>query len=406
MKSNIKQGLFFLLIAVVMISLIFIIVSYFHRPAIKIGVMHSLSGTMAVSEKGVVDAVLLAVDEINQQGGLMGRKIKAVVRDGESSPRIFTEIAKALIEKDEVEAIFGCWTSSCRKAVLPVIEKNNHLLYYPLQYEGMELSKNVIYLGEVPNQQVLPALEWTFSEIGKRIYLIGSDYIYPRATNQVIKDQVEKWRGEIVGESYVPLGEKNFSSVVEDIRRVMPDAIFNTINGDSNLSFFKALRESNIYPKSVPTFSFSIAEDELSLFADVDMDGDFLVWNYLSDSNNHINQEFKKRFTEKYGAMSRIGNPMVTAYLGVHLWAKAVRMARTSEVEEVLKYTSDISIQGPGGMIYVEKNTHHTWKPIHIAQIDKNKQLRSVWFSKVPIAPQPFPQSRSEKEWKAFVDEF
>ncbi|MCW8880471.1 MAG: urea ABC transporter substrate-binding protein [Kangiellaceae bacterium] len=392
----------FLLISLA--TIVGIAVRFSDRLPIKVGVMHSLTGTMAISEKGVVDAVLFAIDEINQSGGLLGRKIETIVKDGESSPEKFATIAAALINQDQVDVVFGCWTSNCRKAVRPIFESHNHLLYYPLQYEGMESSKNIIYLGEVPNQQVIPALELAFSTIGKKIFLVGSDYIYPRATNEIIKDQVKQWRGEVVGESYVELGETDFSSVIEKIKSTKPQVIFNTINGDSNLSFFKALRDNQIMPEETPTFSFSISEDELTQFNGTQMAGDFLVWNYLQDLDNRFNQNFVSRFKAKYGEDRVIGNPMVSAYLGVHLWAKAVNSAKSSDVERVLSTATDLSIQGPSGMVYVETANRHTWKPIHIAKIEPGNRLKSVWFSKIPIAPKPFPESRSREEWLEFIE--
>ena len=377
---------------------------YMSRSPIKMGVLYSLTGNMSFSEKGMVDAVLLAVDEINQRGGLLGRKVEALVRDGKSSPDIFSEASKRLIEEDDVDVIFGCWTSSCRKSLVPIFEANDHLLYYALQYEGMEASKNVIYLGAVPNQQIVPALEWSFSKFGKRIYLIGSDYVYPHAANQVIKDQVAKWRGEIVGEAYVPLGSNKFGQVISDIHQTKPDVIFNTINGKSNLDFFRSLRASGISPDNIPTFSFSLSEEELSRFDNIEMAGDFIVSNYLQNIDNPVNARFVKRFKDKYGDDRVIGNSMQIAYMGVHLWAKAVEKAGTSDVSEVRDAASGISINGPSGMLYIEPETQHTWKSMYIAQVTRQMQLQSVWFSRAPIAPKPYPESRTEKDWSEYLE--
>lgn len=381
--------------------------SYYHisKKPIKVGILHSLTGNMSVSEASLVDAVLLAIEEINQQGGLLGRLIEPIISDGESNPGIFAANAEALITKNKVDVIFGCWTSSCRKAVVPVFEKYNHLLYYPLQYEGMESSKNVIYLGAVPNQQIIPALEWSFSKFGKKVYLIGSDYVYPRAANEVIKDQVDKWKGEISGEAYAPLGSADFDKIVDDITRTQPDVIFNTLNGDSNVHFFRALRGRGITPDNVPTFSFSISEVELQTYENVDMQGDYLVWNYLQNLDNEQNIAFVKRFKEKFGDDRVIGNSMHVAYLGVHLWAKAVTRAGSSAPEKVVLAASDISILGPGGMTYVEPKTHHTWKSIHIAKITAAKELESVWFSKIPIAPKPYPKTRTPEQWHTLLED-
>ncbi len=280
-----------------------------HQPTIKIGVMHSLTGNMAGSEKGMVDAVLFAVEEINRNGGLLGRQVDAIIKDGKSNPKEFARIAESLIIDDKVDVVFGCWTSNCRKAVLPIFESNEHLLYYPLQYEGLETSKNVIYLGAIPNQQVVPALEWVFNQIGKRIYLVGSDYVYPRATNEIIKHQTKKWRGKIVGERYRPLGDKDFSAIVEEIKALKPNVIFSTINGSSNSSFLKSLRANGVTAKEIPTFSFSISEEELTNFEKDQVVGDYLVWNYLQDLDNSLNKQFVSQFKSKFGINRSIGSP-------------------------------------------------------------------------------------------------
>ena len=402
--NKVKNKFIFFLAPLLAAIAIFLTYNAFYRPAIKIGVMHSLTGTMAISEQGMVDAVLLAVEEINQKGGLLGRKIKPIVKDGQSEPEQFAKIATSLIKKDKVDVVFGCWTSSCRKSVLPIFEHHDHLLYYPLQYEGIESSKNIIYLGAVPNQQIIPALEWALSKYGKRIYLIGSDYVYPHTANEIIKDQTKKWRGKIVGETYIPLGSHDFAAAIADIKNVKPNVIFSTVNGASNLSFFKALRANKIFSEDIPTFSFSISEDELTKFENIEMAGDYLVWNYLQGLDNKLNQAFVKRFKDRYGKNRSIGSPMVTAYMGVHLWAKAVERAGSSNVNKVKQTAIDLSIQGPGGMIYIEKKTQHTWMPIHIAKINKQNRLQSVWFSKVPIAPKPYPDSRTVEEWTQYIN--
>ncbi|NRB39361.1 MAG: urea ABC transporter substrate-binding protein [Pseudomonadales bacterium] len=390
------------ILAVLLIAAVGLVLSLNKSP-IKIGVMHSLTGHMAESEKSIVDALLFAVDEINAKGGINGQMIIPIVKDGRSDPDVFVRIAEELILQDEVDVVFGCWTSSCRKSVLPVFEKHNHLLYYSLQYEGLESSNNIIYLGAVPNQNMIPALEWSLSKRGKKIYLVGSDYVFPRAANAVIREQSLQWRGEIVGEQYLPLGAIDFRAIVEDIKKQQPDVIFNTINGHSNLEFFKSLRAAGITASMIPTISFSISEDELSQFKGVDLSGDILVWNYLQGLDNALNKQFVSGFHEKYGSDRRIGNPMVTAYTGLHLWAKAVRKAGSSKAEKVRPFASDLSIHGPGGMIYIEAETHHSWKSVHIARINENNSLESIWDSKVPIAPQPYPETRTVLEWQAFL---
>ena len=402
MNSKARDKIAYLVAALCVVALGY----HFHQDSnkpIALGIMFSLSGNMASSEKGMVEVVKMAVAELNERGGLLGRPIETVVRDGRSDPATFVKEAKFLIEKQQVDVVFGCWTSSCRKSVLPVFEANNHLLYYPVQYEGLESSKNIIYLGSVPNQQVTPAIEWVLSRLGKKIYLVGSDYVYPRATNQIITDQVQQWRGEIVGEQYLPLDGHDFSSIVEDIKKVKPDAIFNTINGASNSHFFKALRRQGITPEDSPTFSFSLSEGEIAAFQNIEMAGDFVVLNYIGSSLSAINQDFIQRYRAYSGDDQSVSEGMQLAYLGVHLWAKAVVAAGSSQVDAVRLAASDLSIHGPSGMLYIEKATQHAWKSMHIAQINERKELHSVWYSKVPIPPIPYPLNRTRVEWDEYL---
>jgi len=373
------------------------------KKPIQMGILFSLSGNMAKSEEGMVDAIELAVAELNAQGGLLGRQIETVIRDGRSDPEVFIDEAKSLVEKQQVDVVFGCWTSSCRKSVRPIFEDNNHLLYYPVQYEGLENSKNIVYLGSVPNQQVTPAIEWVLSRLGKRIYLVGSDYVYPRASNQIITDQVQQWRGEIVGEKYLPLGARDFSSIVEDIKRVKPDVIFNTVNGVSNTHFFKALRDGGVNASDIPTFSFSLSEGEIAALRNVSMAGDFVVLNYIGNSPDAVNQSFVQRFREHSKGTRVMSEGMALAYLGVKLWAKAVVAANSSKPAAVSLAASDLSIHGPSGMLYIEKSTQHVWKSMHIAEINEQHQLRSVWHSKVPIPPIPYPSNRTRVEWEQYL---
>ena len=398
------------LLATILLLVIVIVTGWYsyvrqYQSAIKVGVMHSKTGVMAFSELGMIDAVQFAIDEINAGGGLLGRQVETVVVDGKSSPDVFAQAAETLIDEHKVDVVFGCWTSSCRKSVLPVFEARNHLLYYPMQYEGMEYSDNIIYLGAVPNQQMIPALEWSFSMFGKQVYLVGSEYVFPRAANEVIKDQIYEWRGDVVGEAYVHLDDNQFDSVVSDIKRAKPDVIFNTLNGEGNVAFFRALRAAGISPRDIPTMSFSITEAELARFKGIDMKGDYLVWNYLQDLDNEENQVFLQAFRSRFGADRIVGASMLMAYMGVKLWAKAVERAGTSDVEAVRGAATGISIHSPGGMFYVEDKTHHTWRTMHIGRINDKFRLQSVWYSKVPIAPKPYPDTRSVEQWSDFLNQ-
>jgi urea transport system substrate-binding protein len=374
----------------------------YYKPPIKIGVVYSQSNYMSANEKPLIDAIELAVDKLNSdpKSLLLGRKVKTIIKDGESPDKVFARVTEELMTEG-VDVVFGCWTSSCRKRVIPIIEKHNSLLYYPLQYEGIEESDNVIYLGELPNQQIKPALEYAFGKLKKtNIYLVGSDYIFPRTANQVISVQAEAWGGKIVGYDYAPLGSTDFKAIVSRIKKAEPEVIFNTLNGISNASFFSELRRQGIHSKDIPSFSFSIPEDEIARMDDDLMTGDYVVWSYMQnpriESNevqipeNKINKEFIAAFKNKYGSDRVIGSPMATAYTSVLFWAEAVKRAKSSKAEKVNAMATDISFMGPAGMLYLEKATRHTWKDMHVAQITEEHGLETVWSSRSPIRPLPY----------------
>jgi urea transport system substrate-binding protein len=374
-------------------------------PPIRIGVLHSRTGTMAISERPVVDAVLLAVDEINSQGGLLGRPIEVVQPDGESDEAVFARQAEKLIKEDQVCAIFGCWTSASRKAVVPVVEKHNHLLFYPVQYEGMEQSPNVIYLGPVPNQQILPALRWIVGFEGKkRWFLVGSDYVFPVTANAVIRDEAKARGCDIVGEEYFILGSTDTASVVKKIAKAKPDLIVNTINGDTNVAFFRALRQAGITAKQIPTMSFSISVQELNVLGPRSITGDYLAATYFQTLENPNNQAFLRRFGERYGAERVISDAMETAYVGVKLWAKAVQTAGTDNTSTIRESVRGLEIDTPQGSFLIDPNSQHTTQIARVARLDESGQLQEVYLSPQAISPEPFPASRSRAEWTALVE--
>ena len=328
--------------------------------SIRIGVLHSLSGTMALSEKPVAEATLLAVEDLNARGGVLGSRVEAVTADARSDPAAFAVEAERLINQEKVAALFGCWTSASRKYVRPIVEKYNQLLFYPVQYEGLELSPNIVYAGAAPNQQIIPAVKWLFDHLGKRFFLVGSDYVFPRTANAIIKDQVGALQGEIVGEEYILLGSRQVEGVVEKIARARPSVILNTINGDSNVAFFQALRKRGIRAEDTPVMSFSIAEGEVgAIGADV-LAGDYAAWNYFQSLDTPENREFVQRFRARFGSDRVVSDPMEAAYLSVHLWAQAVEAAQTPDAAVVQRSIGDQSYLGPGGMVYVDRATQHT----------------------------------------------
>ncbi|MCP5005306.1 MAG: urea ABC transporter substrate-binding protein [Planctomycetes bacterium] len=370
---------------------------------IKVGVLHSLTGTMAISEASVVDATMMAIEEINEKGGILGRDIKPLVVDGCSDLSTFAREAERLISGEEVSVVFGCWTSASRKTVKPIFEEHDGLLFYPVQYEGLEQSPNIIYTGAAPNQQIIPAVKWSFDNLGKRFFLVGSDYVFPRSANAIIMDQAEAMGAEIVGEEYVLLGSDDVKGMVDKIASVKPDVIINTINGDSNIAFFRELHNRGIKPDEIPTMSFSIAEGELQAMGIEHMVGNYACWNYFQSVDTERNEEFVRKFKNKYGADRVVSDPMEAGYFGVRLWELAVNEAGTADVDSVRTVIKRQSLKVPEGMVYLDPDNNHTWKTVRIGKIGWDGQFNIVWDSKRSMQPVPYPPSRSRHEWDQFL---
>lgn len=370
-----------------------------YREPIRVGILHSLSGTMAISERSVVDATLLSIEEINAAGGILGRQIEPLIVDGQSDWDVFAAEAERLITEEGVSVIFGCWTSACRRTVVPVFERHDHLLIYPVQYEGLEQSPNVIYTGSAPNQQIIPAVTWTLRNLGQRVFLVGSDYIFPRAAHAIIRDHVAALRGEVVGENYVLLGATDMTDVIAQIEAAAPDAILNTINGDSNIAFFAALRSAGI---DAPVLSFSIAESDLASIPIDDVVGNYAAWTYFQSLDTPENRAFVARFQARYGANRVVSSPMESAYFGVKIWAQAVSDAGTFSPATIRTAIINHSYAAPQGVVYID-SSRHTWKTVRVGQIRPDGQFDIVWDSGDPIRPIPFPDSRTREQWNAFI---
>ncbi len=367
--------------------------------------LHSLSGTMAISETSVVDATLLAIDEINERGGLLGRKVVPVVVDGQSDWPTFAAEAERLIVEEEVSAIFGGWTSASSKTMKPVFEEYNHLLFYPVQYEGLEQSPNIVYTGAAPNQQVLPAIDWAFENLGTKFFLVGSDYVFPRSANAIMKERINELGGEILGEEYRILGDRNFVEIVDKIAKTKPDVILNTINGDSNLGFFNELRKKGIEPETIPTISFSIAEDEIRHLGAMTMSGDYAAWNYFQSIDLPENKVFVQNFKNKYGPHRVTDDPMEASYIGVYLFAKAVEKAGSVDVNAVREAVKGITFAAPEGIVGVDPETQHLSKAVRIGQILDDGQFKIIYSTEEPIHPIPYPKYKSVQEWDEFLEE-
>jgi len=371
---------------------------------IKIGILHSLSGTMAISESVVVDSVLLAVEEINSRGGILGREVIPIIKDGQSDWDIFADEAENLIVEEEVDVVFGGWTSASRKTMKPVFEEYNHLLFYPVQYEGLESSPNIIYTGAAPNQQVLPAIDWANKELGNKFFLVGSDYIFPRSAGEIMKAKILEIGGSVVGEEYKVLGERDFVDVVDKIVASNPDVILNTINGDSNIEFFKELRKNKIYSYEIPTISFSIAESEIRLIGTKSMQGDYASWNYFQSISNENNQKFVKSFQEKYGSHRVVADPMEAGYVGVYLYAKAVESVGSTDIIKVRETLKGLTLNAPEGVVGIDPENNHLSKIIRIGQILPNGQFKIVSSSEQPIKAKPYPEYKTKQQWNSFLD--
>jgi urea transport system substrate-binding protein len=397
--SKIKPN-YYLLIAVMIAGVTFFLMQPKKLEPVRIGVLHSLTGTMAASEKPLVDAVQLAVNEINTQGGILEHPLEMVIADGKSTPEIFATEAERLITQEKVSVIFGCWTSASRKAVKPIVEKYNHLLFYPVQYEGLEQSPNIIYTGSAPNQQIIPAIRWALKNLGKRVYLLGSDYIFPRTANRIMADFIRVDNAQLLAERYFPLGSQDVANIISEIETIKPDVILNTINGDTNAAFFQALSQSNA--KEMPVLSFSIAENEIKNYAF--LKNHYAAWSYFQSIDTPENQKFITNYQHTSGDATRVtSDPIEAAYVSVHLWAKAANEIKSFEPEKVNMSVIKQSFQAPSGIISIDAKTRHTWKMLRIGQAQENGQFKEIYHSKLPIRPTPFPDYHSHAEWDEII---
>ncbi|MGA8056518.1 MAG: urea ABC transporter substrate-binding protein [Burkholderiales bacterium] len=373
---------------------------------VKVGVLHSLSGTMAISETVLKDTALMAIDEINAKGGVMGYTIEPVVVDPASNWPLFAEKARQLLTQDKVAAVFGCWTSVSRKSVLPVFEELNGLLFYPVQYEGEELSKNVFYTGAAPNQQAIPAVEYLMSKEGggaKRFFLLGTDYVYPRTTNKILRAFL-KSKGvdeKDIEEVYTPFGHTDYQTIVGNIKKFSAGgktAVVSTINGDSNVPFYKELGNQGLKATDVPVVAFSVGEEELRGVDTKPLVGHLAAWNYFMSLKNPVNDEFKKKWAEYAKAKKLPGadkpitnDPMEATYIGIHMWKQAVEKAKSFEPDKVIAAMAGQSFAAPNGFtIKMDEKNHHLWKPVFIGEIKPDGQFNVVWKTPGPIRAQPW----------------
>jgi urea transport system substrate-binding protein len=384
MNSTARRGAY---IAAMLLATTALSATAFAADTVKVGVLQSLSGTMAISEVTVKNAELLAIDEINAKGGVLGKQITAVVEDGASDPAIFAQKATKLVQSDGVVTVFGGWTSASRKAMLPVFQRLKNLLWYPVQFEGNECSPNIMYSGAQPNQQILPALQWAEEKGYKNYFLIGSDYVFPRTANLILKKHIEHDKLKVAGEEYVPLGGTDFSAVIAKIQASKPDVIFNTLNGDSNVSFFKQMAAAG---SKLPVMSFSIGEQEAQAMGPSLVQGSYAAWNYFESIDTPANKKFVAAYQAKFGAGAAVTDPMVHGYVDVYIWKDAVEKAGSFDVNKVRKAAVGLVLaDSPMGSIKFAPN-QSLYQSAYIGQLDPAGQFKIIWQSKSEIAPDPY----------------
>jgi urea transport system substrate-binding protein len=373
---------------------------------IKVGILHSLSGTMAISETSLKDVALMAIEEINAKGGLLGRKLEPVVVDPASNWPLFAEKARELLTKDKVSVVFGCWTSVSRKSVLPVFEELNGLLFYPVQYEGEESSYNVFYTGAAPNQQAIPAVEYLMSKEGggaKRFVLLGTDYVYPRTTNKILRYflQSKGVADADIMEKYTPFGHSDYQTIVADVKKFSAGkrtAVISTINGDSNVPFYKELGNQGIKAEEIPVVAFSVGEEELRGIDTKPLVGQLAAWNYFMSIDNPVNKAFIAKwmaYVKKAnlpGGDKRVTNdPMEATYTGINMWAQAVTQAGTTDVDAVRQAVGGQTFNTPSGFVEeMDAKNHHLHKPVYIGEVQADGQFQIVWKTAGPIRAMPW----------------
>ncbi len=361
------------------------------QETVKLGLLHSLSGTIAIAEASLVDAEKMAIDEINAAGGVLGRKIQPVIEDGASDNPTFAEKARKLLERDKVVAIVGCYTSASRKAVLPVLSQAKGLLFYPTYYEGQEEDKHVFYTSQEATQSVIAAVEWLAKEKGKTFFLVGSDYIYPRTCNKIAKPTITKAGGKVLGEEYAPLGHTEFSSIINKIKAAKPDCIYSTVVGGSNVAFYKQLRAAGLDGTKQVLLSTVVSENEIEGIGKDNAAGYYACMGYFQSIKSPTNEKFVKAFKAKYGADRVIGDPMQVAYNSVYLWKMAAEKAKSFDAEKVTAAAAGIEWEAPEGTLRVHATNHHLWKKVRIGRARADGQFDIVWESQL-IQPNPFPK--------------
>ena len=382
-------------------------VSALAADTIKVGILHSLSGTMAISETALKETALMTIAEINKSGGVLGKKLEAVVVDPASNWPLFAEKSRQLLSKDKVDVVFGCWTSVSRKSVLPVFKELNGLLFYPVQYEGEELEKNVFYTGAAPNQQAIPAVEYLMSKDGgsaKRFVLLGTDYVYPRTTNKILRAFLKSKgvKDTDIMEEYTPFGHSDYQTIIAKIKKFAGEgkktAVISTINGDSNVPFYKELGNAGLKASDVPVVAFSVGEEELRGVDTKPLVGHLAAWNYFESIKNPQNTQFIKMYRD-WAKLNKLpkadtvvtNDPMEATYVGIHMWKQAVEKAKSTDVDKVIAAMGGQTFNAPSGFVTkMDEKNHHLHKPVFIGEIKSDGQFNVVWKTKGPVRAEPW----------------
>lgn len=380
----------------------FLLFSYMQMKPVKIGLLYSKTGTMQAEEQAIAQAIHYQVEQVNKQGGLLGRKIKIVEYDGASSEVEFAKGAQFLVDQG-VDTIFGCWTSASRKAVKPIIEKSNALLFYPVQYEGFERSKNIIYLGATPSQQINPMITYIQKNFGSNILVVGSNYIYPRMSALYLSQIANLVGMKVQAQYFIPLGSDKVKPIIKAIERYQPDAIVNFLNGDSNQAFFKALHQINTQPKAIPVFSTSMDERSIQNITNYESDeilnGHFFVGSYFESIDSKLNHQLLKRFKQHYGNEFLMTGAAHNALIAFDLWAAAVRDQQSFEVSDVLPVLKGQNIHSASGLHYIDLENNHSHKPMRIGQLSNGK-MNIVWQSEGLARPNISPIFKTQDFWQ------
>ena len=371
---------------------------------VRIGLIHSQTGYLAISEKSLLDAELMAIDEINAAGGVNGHRIAWNAPDCRSDPEAFVAQSRELIDKDHVEALFGTWTSECRKAVLPVVADKASLLFFPGNFEGIERSDRVMYLGGSANQSVLPAVRWAYDNLkARRFFVIGLEEVWSRTCCEIAKDAMVCAGAELVGEAFMPMLNPSIDATIEAIRRSKPDVILNFLVGDSNLAFYSGYRRAGFTPENIPTIAFGFSEDESRRFVNADIAGQYAAWNYFQSIDRPENLEFIRKFRKRYGESRLIGDSMIAAYNSIHFWATAASEVGSTAPAAVLGGLLRQSRDAPDGIITIDPVSNVAWRPFHIARVQPDGQFVVIYSVLKPVRPATFVQTRSSGAWTAFL---